>query len=163
MKIFKKIILILTSLILSLSITACSNMSWSVKTNDNTLAAGVYIYYMQTAYAEAYNKVENRYSDILSQTIEEKDASSWIKDTALNYCKKLLEVEKQFNESGLTLTEEEINNANSLTDSQWKQYRKTYEGFGISKDSFHRASSLFNQKYIKLFNHIYAPDGTTTF
>ncbi len=162
MKIFKKIALILVSVILSLSTAACSNMSWSVKTADDTLSAGTYIYYMSTAYAEAYSKMENPYGDILSQTIEDKDASTWIKDTAMDSCKRLLDVEKQFSEAGLTLTEDEIAQAESATDSQWKQYGKTYESFGISKDSFHRASSLFSQKYMKLFDYMYGPDGTVT-
>lgn len=160
MKIIKKLTVAFLSLALIFSTTACSDLTWSVKTDDNTLAIGVYIYYMSSAYSEAYYKVEDHSGDILSQTIEDKNASDWIKDTALDSCKKLLAVEKLLKDAGSSLTEDELATADSTTSAQWNQYGKTYESFGVSKESFNRAYSIYNQEYLKLFNSTYGPDGT---
>lgn len=160
MRILKKVAVVFLSIAVVLSTTACSNKSWAMKTNDETLAIGVYIFYMSAAYSEAYYKVGNPYSDLLSQTIDDKNVSDWIKDSAMESCKKLLVVDKLFDDAGLSFTDEEIETANSTTDAQWKQYGKRYEKFGISKESFHKAGTLFELKSSKLFDSMYGENGS---
>lgn len=160
MKIIKNLTVACLSLVLIFSTTGCSDLTWSVKTDDNTLPIGIYIYFMSSAYSEAYYKVEDHSGDILSQTIEDKNASDWIKDTALDSCKNLIAVEKLLKDANSSLTEDELATANVTTSAQWNQYGKTYENFGISKESFNRASSIYNQEYLKLFNLTYGPGGT---
>lgn len=142
------------------SVTGCSDLSWSMKTQDTTLPIGVYIFYMSSAYSEAYNEVPSDYLDVLDQKVGDQAAPEYIKEKAMEHSKKLIEVEKEFDEHGLSLTEEEKNQAIELTDAQWKQYGTIYEGFGVSKDSFHRASTLYNIKLQKLYIDVYGEDGT---
>lgn len=159
MNILKRILAAAIGACFLFSLAACSDTSWSVKTDNDALSPGVYIYYMSTAYSEAYTKVEDNTSDILNQQVEGQDASEWIKDHAMLSCKKLLEVEKRYADLGLTMTDEETATADATTKAQWNQYGKLYEGFGIAKDSFHRASTLYDIKYSKVFEATYGKDG----
>ena len=160
MNILKKLSAVTLSLLMVFSISGCSDLSWAMKTENTTLPIGVYIFYMSSAYSEAYNQVPSDYLDVLDQKINDKEVPEFIKEKAMEYCKKLIEVEKEFEERGLTLTEEEQTQAVELTDAQWKQYGTIYEGFGVSKDSFHRASTMYSIKSQKLHIDIYGEDGT---
>ena len=160
MNMIKKICAMALSLLMVFSFSGCSDLSWAMKTQDTTLPIGVYIFYMSSAYSEAYNKVPSDYLDVLDQKVDDKDVPEYIKEKAVDYCKKLIEVEKEFDERGLSLTEEELNRAEEATDAQWKKYGSLYEGFGVSKESFHRASMLYSLKSQKLYIDIYGEDGT---
>lgn len=158
---FKKIFsnVICGSVILAM-LASCANQTWSVKSDDQTLSAGSYIYYLSKAYSKAYSKVSDPSDDILKQSIGGLNSSEWMKNEALKSCKNWLAIDKRMKEMGITLTDEEISKAESSTKSLWGQYGKVYEGFGISKDSFHQAESLGTAKENKLFNAIYGKDGT---
>ncbi len=160
MKVLKNFMVVLISLCMMLSMTSCTDKSWAVKTEDNAVSAGSYIYYMTLAYADAYYKSGGSNSGILSQEIDGKDASQWIQDKAILSCKKLIEVEKRFDEMGLALSEEEIKSSEAKTKSDWNTYSKIYEKFGIAKDSYHRAETMYSIKLSKLFEAIYGKDGT---
>lgn len=160
MNMIKKICTVALSLLMVFSISGCSDLSWIMKTQDTTLPIGVYIFYMSSAYSEAYNEVPSDYLDVLDQKVDDKYVPDYIKEKATDYCKKLIEVEKEFDERGLSLTEEELSQAEEATDAQWKKYGSIYEGFGVSKESFHRASTLYTLKSQKLYIDIYGEDGT---
>ena len=157
----KKISALFIAIVISLSMTSCSLASWSFKTSDDTLSAGTYIMYMSRAYSTASTKVENSSTDVLKQTIDGQKASDYIKDEAKASCEKLLGLEKKFTELNLSLTDEETEQATQSTEQIWSYYGKSYEKLGISKDSFHRAYTLYNLKYEKVFDAIYGTDGTT--
>lgn len=160
MKFLKNFMVVLLLLSTILFMTSCTDKSWSVKAENETVSAGSYIYYMALAYADAYYKSDKSDSSILSQEIDGKNASQWIQDKAILSCKRLIEVEKRFDEMGLSLSEEEIQLAEAKTKSDWNTYSKTYEKFGIAKDSYHRAETMYSIKLSKLFEAIYAKNGT---
>lgn len=160
MKILKRLSTTLIVIVMLISMTSCTDKSWIIKTDDTTVPIGIYIYYMSVAYSEAYSKVEDSSTDVLKQEIEGQNASDWIEEQALLSCKKLVEVEKRFNDRGLSFSEEELSTAESTTNSQWNKYGKAFEGFGISKESFNRASTLYSMRVSKLFDATYGEDGT---
>ena len=88
MNILKKLSAVTLSLLMVFSISGCSDLSWAMKTENTTLPIGVYIFYMSSAYSEAYNQVPSDYLDVLDQKINDKEVPEFIKEKAMEYCKK---------------------------------------------------------------------------
>lgn len=151
---------------LCLSLAGCysENNTWAAKKGDNVLPIGSYIYYLDNAYSEARSKVSSG-EEVLKAKItdedsgEETDSESWIKNRANTYLNAYYFICDKFDELGLELTEDELSNASSSTDSLWTYYRSTLEAMGIAKESFHTASSLYNAKYQKVMRAMYGKDG----
>ena len=160
MGILKKLTALFLSVILMLSMTACSDVSWAIKTENTSLPVGVYIYYMSDAYGKAYNEVGESSSDILKKTIDDKSVNDYVKDEAMESCKKLIATENMFDEMGLSLSDEDKETAKSTTDSYWKSYGSIYEKMGIAKSSFDRAYTMFNLKKSKIIEAKYGDEGT---
>ena len=146
-----------------LTLVGCVDQSWSFKTESNSLASGVYIYSLLNSYQTAFSKATANGSnteDLLSITIEDKNASDWIKDDAIAHCKQMFAIDKKFEDLGLSLTDEELSTAQSSTDKSWQSLSKRFEEYGISKDSFHKASQIYPLKSQKVFYAMYGKDGT---
>lgn len=160
-KILKRGIALLIALLMMLSATSCSkDTSWTVKLGENTVPVGAYIYFMSQVYSDAYYLVEDYTQPILEQEIDGQKASDYIKERALGACKNLLAVEKKFDDLGLSLTSEELKAAQTSTESSWSNYQIMYEAIGVSKESFHRTTSLYSSKARKVFNAIFGPEGS---
>lgn len=164
MKLIKKASVLLSILIFCITATACSDKSWAIKSDSETLSTGVYVFYLMQSYQEAYQKLDQEgksTSDLSSEKIDDQSAPNWIVDKALNRCKDWIAVEKMFKEMNLSFSDEETTKANETTDSSWETYGSTYEkNFGISRNDFHNAVTLFNLKLDKIFQAIYGKDGT---
>lgn len=141
--------------------TACSgeDKTWAAKTEERTVPIGVYIYYQYLAYQNATLKVEDSAKPILDQKIEEQEASTWIKNQALDYTKLIFVMDTKMKELNLTLTEDEKTQIASTASTQWSQYSTLLEGYGISKESFTIATSEFGTKSQKVFQAIYGKEG----
>ena len=92
MKRVKKLAALLLAAVVAVSATGCADQSWSVKSGDQTLAIGVYIYYELTNYQTAYYQSSDSSTPLLSQTIEEQSGYDWVKNTALENCQSWLAV-----------------------------------------------------------------------
>lgn len=165
MKVAKKIFTLITLCIFLISCTACGDTSWALKADSETLSTGVYVYYLMEAYQDAVDALLEKgisTTEIKNETIEDKNAVTWIKDRAVNSCKTLLAVDKMFSNMALNLTEEENKKVEETTDSIWESSGEIYEkSFGINKDAVNQAYSLFNAKKDKVFNAIYGKEGTS--
>lgn len=159
MNVVKRFLAILSAICITLGLTGCTDKSWIIKCDYTTLPVGVYIYYLSTCYSEAKSKVENT-SDVLNQEIDGKKSSEWIKDKAMEYCKKLIAIEKKFEDMKLSFTDDEAKAIQATTDSQWSQYKVMLESYGVSKDSFYRATTIFAVKYQRVFDAMYKEGGT---
>ena len=160
MNVIKRSLSCILAIALMMGLASCSDNSWSMKTNNTSLTIGTYIYYMNAAYNKAASKVENGSSDILSQTIEDKSGTDYVKDEALLSCKKLIATENMFDEMGLYISDEEAAQADKDTNTLWKSYGTIYESLGVAKDSFHRAYTMYNLKYSKILNAKYGDEGS---
>ena len=156
----KNLLSIMLAFVILFYASGCSNKSWCVKDENETLPVGVYICYMYSAYQTAQSKVEDTNKSVLKQTVEDKNGEDYIKDTALTNCKNILAVNSKLNELNISLTDEEIEEAKNSVSSTWSQMSKILEGYGISKDSFDIAIGITPVKYEKLFEALYSEGGT---
>lgn len=167
MKISKKLLTLSLTVCMCMGFSACADQSWSIRSGDVSLSMGSYICLLSGAYSEASKKLgestyesSNNGSYILNKMIEDKKASDWIKEKAIKECKDMISIEKKFQEMGLSLTDDEIQQAQMYTDKIWAEYGKAYEKLGISKDSYNKVANLLGYKKQKLFMAIYGTDGT---
>lgn len=159
MKIVSKILAVVLCLCLALSFASCGeDTTWVIKNDQNTVSAGQYLYYLMNAYASASGKVSDSSKDVLSQQVEEKDASEWIKESAMESARMYLEIEKMFAEEGLTLDDADTAYIDQYVVYMWAYYSEIYEKNGIS-DKTLREVMVNSTKSGKLFDHLYGEGG----
>ena len=188
MKAIKKITAAFLAVLMIMSISGCSTKpEWSYKVDDNEVQIGVYIYALYTAYNQAasYASSEEGYDaekSFLNLTITDDDgetavAKDWIVDTAKELTKNILTIEEEFEARGLTLTAEDEAAAKESADNDWNlgpyydmylaygmtptPYKDILEPYGVSYESFERASYMASAKQKALFEEIYINDEET--
>ncbi len=170
----------------ALAVTMCAQFAacgkdsiYSAEIDGVQVPAGVYIYYLQTAYYDAQDKAgENTSSTdtvadaaaaqteattttadmFYAQSIEGKSVKDWIIDTATDYCRTQVAVEKKFDEYGLALTDEEEQEAELYCSQMWDYGGSYFEELGIGESSY-RSIYMNNEKRAKLFDLIYSTGG----
>lgn len=188
MKAIKKITAAFLAVLMIMSISGCSTKpEWSYKADDNEVQIGVYIYALYTAYNQAasYASSAEGYDaekSFLNLTITDDDgetavAKDWIVDTAKELAKNILTIEEEFEARGLTLTAEDEAAAKKSADNDWNlgpyydrylaygmmptPYKNILEPYGVSYESFERASYMASAKQTALFEEIYINDEET--
>lgn len=188
MKAIKKITAAFLAVLMIMSISGCSTKpEWSYKADDNEVQIGVYIYALYTAYNQAasYASSAEGYDaekSFLNLTITDDDgetavAKDWIVDTAKELTKNILTIEEEFEARGLTLTAEDEAAAKESADNDWNlgpyydmylaygmtptPYKDILEPYGVSYESFERASYMASAKQKALFEEIYINDEET--
>lgn len=135
MKTLRKACAFLLALAALFSLTGCVNHNWSAKTDDDSIAAGVYIYYMMTAYNDATAKLDDENADVLTATIDGKVGREWILEEARNYCRRHFAVKALCAERNITLSEEDTTSLNSTLNYMISYYGTFFEEAGISTES----------------------------
>lgn len=188
MKAIKKITAAFLAVLMIMSISGCSTKpEWSYKVDDNEVQIGIYIYALYTAYNQAasYASSAEGYDaekSFLNLTITDDDgetavAKDWIVDTAKELTKNILTIEEEFEARGLTLTAEDEAAAKESADNDWNlgpyydrylaygmmptPYKNILEPYGVSYESFERASYMASAKQTALFEEIYINDEET--
>ena len=188
MKAIKKITAAFLAVLMIMSISGCSTKpEWSYMVDDNEMQIGVYIYALYTAYNQAasYASSAEGYDaekSFLNLTITDDDgetavAKDWIVDTAKELTKNILTIEEEFEARGLTLTAEDEAAAKESADNDWNlgpyydmylaygmmptPYKDILEPYGVSYESFERASYMASAKQTALFEEIYINDEET--
>lgn len=154
----------LMAVLMLLGTTACSSedMTWAAKRGEKTIPIGAYIYYLFSAYNDASSMVEDSSQSVLSQTVEGQDAETWIRAKAMQYIKTLFVLDDKMEEMGLSFTEEEQQQIENSTNSQWTYMGSVLENeYGIAKSSFQMAYPEYVAKYTKIFDAIYGRTGTS--
>lgn len=166
MKSLKRSFALFLALAITLLAAGCSgqDMTWSYKDDQTTLSIGTYIFYNMNAYQGAAQKVKDSNGDFLSEEIEDEDgtkmtAREYINKQADLSCKNYLNVEKKFKEMELSLTETETEAAKQNALSNWSYYKQSFEGYGISQESYLNAASMVPAKYEKIFKALYGKGG----
>ncbi len=135
MKTIKRLCAFLLVLVSLFSIAGCVNHNWSVKSEDDSIAAGVYIYYMMTAYNDAVAKVDDEKVDVLTATIDGKVGREWIMEETRNYCKRHFAVLELCAERNITLSDEDKSSINNTLSYMVAYYGEFFTQAGISTDS----------------------------
>lgn len=156
----KKLTAALLALAMCLTFAGCydENKTWAAKKGESTMPIGGYIYYLYTSYNEAASKVDSN-TDVLKGTIDGKEAKTWIRDQALNRLKAFYYISDKFDELGLTLTDEDKADMDSVTSGLWSYYQTTMEELGVSRDSLNLVHSVYSMKYQKVFEAMYGEGG----
>lgn len=127
------------AVIAAVSMASCADTSYICKTDDYSVNAGVYIYYVisqinNQAYSYYYtngaaseNIVEEAYGDG-TMTVGE-----YSQEAAYQSCKELVLANIKFEELGLELSQDDLDSIDAAVDSYWDE--DYYESMGISKDS----------------------------
>ena len=151
---------VLLVLSLLLSSVGCSSEDdlWSAKYDGETLPIGVYIYYLATATNDAKGLVEDSEKSVLKQTVEDQDAEDWIREKAEYYISYYFAGQKLVKEKGITLTEEDLQNAESAASSYWAQMSDTMTDYGVAYESFKKVITLSYQ-LDRVFRSIYLEGG----
>lgn len=140
-----------------------------------------YIFYQIAAKTEAVNAVKKAEPDsavtaevIYDYSVEGKTAKEWIKDKTVYFCSQLVNIEKNFDKLGLSLTEQEKTDAQNNIVNFWEtadQRIKTFFGFdyntwgeyytslGINRAAYERACYA-SAMQTSLFNYYYGDNGT---
>lgn len=160
MKALKKITALILVLAMSVSLSGCYNqdLTWAAKDGDDTVAIGVYLYYLYCAIDDAGDYVDSD-TDVLDATIEGEDAETWIRAKAMNYLQSYIWVNKKVEEYNLDLTEDEKSSASQTTSYLINNYLTSFDDFGISEDSLNKAYTEYNIKFKKLFDYYYNEGG----
>lgn len=178
MKNFSKILCVVLALVMAMTAASCAlSKPYAYQKDDVEIPVGVYIYYLQSAYnqaqsyaqqSELYDSETGKYdgkNSFLQMEITDDDgetaiAEDWIKDKAEENTKIAIATYAKFNELGCTIDEAEIKQAEDYYKSYWEQsLQDSYEGYGISFESFMMAGYTIPVMESEAFDAEYAEDG----
>lgn len=164
----KKIAALATAAAVAAQFTACGeNTTWGAEANGERIPAGVFIYYLESAYYDARSKITEENPDltasgadfnIFDYTVEGSSASSWIVNEATRAMKEYAAVEAKFNEYSLTLSSDTVDAVKLYCDQLWDYGGEYYTEMGISQKSYQQIF-LNGEKRDMLFETLYFEGG----
>ncbi len=175
MKIIKKSVAVaLSALMVGSALSGCAqatifgsypnDYSWSYKDEVSTLSIGSYIFYNYMSFFDASSRVENGTGDFLDQKLKDDDDKEWtareyIKNATDESCRFHMYTNKVFNDLGLKLTPQQIEECNINADSVWTSVQSTMEQYGVSRESFVASYSESGVKLEAIFKAMYQEGG----
>ncbi len=168
----KKIAAAVTAVVMMLGATGCGESStWVAKYNDQTVNAGVYLFYQSQAYEDAMSKLQKDNEDldvsdlkaVKNLQIDGKSVSDWVKEQAMENIRIFCAVNEKFDEYGLSIDAEDSDQIKQMSDN-WDMIDQMYNfsGEGIGKESL-IAIQEFQLKQDKVFEYIYGKEGTEAY
>lgn len=159
MKLFKKTIAIILCVLMVVSVASCgADTTWIIKTDKTSIGSGAYMYYLLTAYSEAYYQVEDNTKNLFNQTIDGVKGSVWMEQSAIDSAKFSITVKELFEERGLELSEETKSYIKQYADYYWAYTGSIYTDNGISYDTLYDVISV-DFMTSQLFETIYGKGG----
>ncbi|MBQ8411832.1 MAG: hypothetical protein IJX15_08925 [Ruminiclostridium sp.] len=168
----------------TVALTACScgNTTGTALTIDGEdIRAGIYIYYQSNALNDAVTALEEEQPELdmyaedfvlEDQTVGGLDINEWVKNKTIEYCREYVAVNKLFDEYGLSLSDEELSEINTNTNTLWTEENmyaqyiygvdamgEYYESIGIGKESYKDISTA-GYKRSAIFDHLYKEGGS---
>ena len=158
MKRFKRIGALILCAALFLSTTACyGDTTWVVKTDTQSIPAGVYISYVIDEYNNATNKVDSS-KDVWSQQVEGKSVEQWVMDQAVERCRQYVAVNMLFDQLGMTMDDAANKTVKNTADNSWSQNQESYDKHGISYTSVKKLAE-YTYKRAKVFDYYFETNG----
>lgn len=142
------------------SLTACMgrNEKYAVEVDGKQIPIGVYLYYQFNAYQEAYSLRADTNTDVLKQKIEDQDATVWIHQKTIEYCRKKIATENEFERLGMTLSDNDLAYIDSMVTYILAYYSDIFAKNGIGEQSV-RTACTTDQMTSALFYKYYGADG----
>lgn len=182
MKHFKKLVAAICAVAITLSVAGCADVSTIGSIDDQTINAGIYLLYEQSAISEAQQEVDDQLTAMgtssskienfsyYNYNVQDKTFSQYVQDRTLEQVKQYVAIQKKFEELGLTLTDEEKSEVTTSAKKMWDTeityygystgttYGQNYENAGISRKSY-EAVQLVNKMSNKVFDAYYEENG----
>ena len=182
MKHFKKLVAAICAVAITLSVAGCADVSTIGSIDDQTINAGIYLLYEQSAISEAQQEVDDQLTAMgtssskienfsyYNYNVQDKTFSQYVQDRTLEQVKQYVAIQKKFDELGLTLTDEEKSEVTTSAKKMWDTeityygystgttYGQNYENAGISRKSY-EAVQLVNKMSNKVFDAYYEENG----
>lgn len=171
-----------TAVMTVLGFSGCSSqVNYAMVVDGENIPSGLYILYSGYAYMEAQDKLAEEQPDLdtsaegfdyTAQKVEDKEFMTFVRDRAVEMCKRHVVTEKLFDQLGLTLDEETKKSITDAVNEQWdyevpdwisssmeyivghKTVGDFYESLGVSKSSYkmyitdsQKASQIFQKYY----------------
>lgn len=156
----KKISSLILTFVIALTLVSCSSTdkSWAMKNGDTTISMEAYTYYCLTSYESAVYMVDSS-TKVLESTIDDMSASDYIFGEAMRYCQTYLWLDEQVGVLNIEYTDQEIDDADYLTEIQIEYMGDYLEYYGISEEAFHSAYTMYSLNYQKVFEALYSEGG----
>ena len=182
MKYFKKLAAAICAVAITLSVAGCADVSTVGSVDNQTINAGIYLLYEQTAIGEAQQEVDDQLKAMGTSSskienfsyynykVQDKTFSQYVQDRTLEQVKQYVAIQNKFKELNLSLTDEEEETVKTSVKKMWnteisyygystgKTYGQNYEAGGISKKSY-EAVQLVNKMSEKVFDAYYEKNG----
>lgn len=154
----RKMLALVLALVLALA-AGCSqkDTSWVAQSGEDTIPVGVYMVELMMGYNDAASQLAGS-TDILKETINGTPAAQYIADFAKEECAKLLAIRKEFGARGLTLSENDTQQAVAYTDYLYGMGETFYSANGVAKESVQFINDT-TMMSLGLFNSIYGEGG----
>lgn len=156
----KKIIAVILVAVLSCTaLVGCSKSYTSVLTiNGEEIAPNIYLLAQLESYYNALDLVEEGTKDINKGTIEGVPAVQWIYDDAVKALKNYIYTENEFEEKGLSFTQEDLEQIEASAQYMWSYVQDMYKENGVGYETY--KSMLMNTyKSDRIFNNTYGVGG----
>ena len=178
MKYFKRLAAAICAVAITLSVAGCADVSTIGSVDNQTINAGIYLLYEQTAIGEAQQEVDDQLKAMgtsaskienfsyYNYNVQDKTFSQYVQDRTLEQVKQYVAIQNKFKELNLSLTDEEEDTVKTSVKKMWdteisyygystgKTYGQNYEAGGISKKSY-EAVQLVNKMSEKVFDAYY--------
>ncbi len=164
MKYFKRLAAAICAVAITLSVAGCADVSTIGSVDNQTINAGIYLLYEQTAIGEAQQEVDDQLKAMGTSASKIENFSYY------NYNVQDKTFQNKFKELNLSLTDEEEDTVKTSVKKMWdteisyygystgKTYGQNYEAGGISKKSY-EAVQLVNKMSEKVFDAYYEKNG----
>lgn len=173
MKILKKAAAALLAVCTAFTCASCGEDTANAMTVDGyDVRAGIYLYYATSAYTEAMSVLRDggqNFDDVKETkeikkvmqdaTIDEVDAETWIQNKAAQHCADFVQVEREFEALGLTLSGQELAAIKNETASNMNYYGDFYKSAGIGEQSV-RDIVANNYKQNAIWEAYYGDEGS---
>ncbi len=158
-KTLRKLAAFSAACVMTLSLTACGENTATIgKIGGEDIPAGIYLYHATSVYRQTALQKTEEQATVWDITVDGKTAEQHIEDEAVMRVKKLVAVEKKFDELGLSFTEKEKDYYKASAENAYKQSEDAFSESGIGLDSFTRIVEN-DAKYAAVFAAYYDESG----
>lgn len=147
------------------SMAGCSSSTdYCATANGEKINAGIYINYLMNEmtnqmYTMYYSGEITEMSQCFDKQVDGKDFKTYCKDAAMENTKKFAAINAKFDELGLELSAEDIDEIKETVSSTWDQSGEFFEYEGVSRESLQQYTEL-SYKQTAIFNYYYEIGGT---
>lgn len=154
-KTLRKLAAFSAACVMTLSLTACGENTATIgKIGGEDIPAGIYLYHATSVYRQTALQKTEEQATVWDITVDGKTAEQHIEDETLMRVKKLVAIEKKFDELGLSFTDKEKEYLKATAENAYKQSEEAFSESGIGLDSFTRLVEN-DAKYSAIFDAYY--------